>query len=209
MATVVIFDEGKVTVSDTGAGTAATYNPKSGTTPIYVAQLNAPAPTDAKVGDRIQGADGNMYTVVAHKPSALESMLNRVIGVNEVADKPPASTGGRETRVRVMLGATGEYNYPFPTGRTVYELVRPAIAAAYAGHWNGAKGKVRVELAGDPGGAVNGGASLAANGTVIDGTIMEGNLDSYRKEVEVTGRLDVNLRLDGGAPTVLLVVTPL
>lgn len=163
----------------------------------------------AKVGDKVTGADGNVYTIVAHNPSEMETALFKVIGVNQGIENPTYSTGDREVRARVLLGATGEYNYPFPTGRTVYELVRPAIPAAYAGHWNGAKGKVRVELAGDPGGAVNGGASLAANGTVIDGTIMEGNLDSYRKEVEVTGRLDVNLRLDGGAPTVLLVVTPL
>ncbi len=130
MATVVIFDEGKVTVSNTEKGTVATYNPEAGTTPIYVGQLNAPAPKDAKVGDRILGADGNMYTVVAHSPSALESMMYKVVGVNEVADKPPVSGDGREPR-KVTLRPGDDLPIPGPKEIILATLDHPLGIGSY------------------------------------------------------------------------------
>lgn len=164
-------------------------------------------------------ADGTAMNAVTGQPwrqdenlaygSEIMQMMHSVMPRDAGKANPTQSEGDREGRSRVLLDDSGEYNYPAPTRRTVYEFVRPSGSAAVAVHFNGVAGKVRVELAGDPGGAVNGGAALGANGKAIEGTVMEGNLDAYTKTVTVTGTLDVNLRLDGGAPVVLLVVSPL
>ena len=160
-------------------------------------------PTAPQVGDKITGLDGNVYTIVPGKTSELQQALLRQIGIEEFKDNPNYSTGDREVRARV---APGEYNYPMPTERTVYEL---AAAGAYLLNYAGADGQVRVEVAGMPSGEVQGAVQLIVNGAALK-TSMEGkNLSAYREEVTVKGKLGVSARIDGGDPTVLLVVTPL
>lgn len=178
----------------------------AGTTVVHPTEETVLVKSD---GTAVNPATGQALIIVPGFVSELATLLTGKQSVDAGKENPNYSTGDKEGRSRVLLDDSGEYSYPMPTRRTVYEFVRPAGVAAVAVHFSGASGKVRVELAGDPGGAVNGGAALAEDGITIAGTIMEGNLDAYRKEVSVTGRLTANLRLDAGAPTVLLVVTPL
>lgn len=210
---ISVFGDGTVEAVEAAALQAAVQVAANEPQPGAGDDVSTFVPGQSKVGDKVWAADGKtVLTVVAGDPSALEQIMTRTISVNAGKENPNYSTGEREVRARI---APGEYDYPMPTKRTVYELTRQTAGTAYAIRFAGATGKVRVELAGDPGGEVTGGVSLGIDGVALDGKDgrqhgqAEGPLQAFRKEITVSGTLNVNLRLDGGAPTVLLIVTPL
>lgn len=156
-------------------------------------------------GKAVNPATGQPITSVPGYVSELATLLTGKQSVDAGKANPTQSEGDKETRQQYALMNGMHIDLPAPTKRTVYELFRPSDGsrAEVALHVKGASGKVRVELAGATSGAVVGGASLGG----AEGTIMEGALDSYRKESN-GGDFDINLRLDGGDAKVLLVLTP-
>ena len=152
----------------------------------------------------VNPATGQPIEKVGGYVSELATLLTGKQSVDAGKANPTQTEGDKETRQQYALMNGMHIDLPAPTKRTVYELFRPSDGsrAEVAFHVKGVQGKVRSQLAGGSSGAVVGGASLGG----AAGTIMEGALDAYDKTA--SGDQDINLRLDGGDPMVLLVLTP-